>query len=53
MANFEEIMKKFLESYEKQTDEALVKEFMVRPTFSCSSVCFVSYQFEVGRKDRC
>lgn len=29
MASFEAIMKKFLENYEKQTEDALVKEFMV------------------------
>lgn len=30
MASFESIMKKFLEGYEKQSEDTLVKEFMVR-----------------------
>ena len=30
MASFEAIMKKFLEDYEKQSEDILVKEFMVR-----------------------
>ncbi len=29
MASFEAMMKKFLEDYEKQTEDSLIKEFMV------------------------
>ena len=35
MASFEAIMKKFLESYEKQTEDVLVKEFMVSAECLC------------------